>query len=162
MSRLIPFGKKSVTIAQDGTNVTIAGDTFPLRTELRAQLDTRWDSAQRRWIVAGGSVASVEAVVDAIVCAHEERERVRRADIAKRAAKTRRLRAGRWTDDERTTLQANYATWQQAGGDSHLVDAWKEWQTLCLACNEPVFSCVPDVALVHCPHCRQCMRACCD
>lgn len=116
MSRIIPFGKKSVTIEPHGvSDVAVRGHTFPLRAELRAQLDASWDSTARYWIARNTTLDCVERVVVSTIEWVFNDLAYRRSNAAKRAADTRRIRARRWNDAERADMQKNYDEWVDAG-----------------------------------------------
>jgi hypothetical protein len=116
MSRIIPFGKKSVTIEPHGVNdVVLRGHTYPLRFALRPKLDATWDSTTRCWIVHNATLDQVEEVIASAIQWVANDLAYRRSEGAKQAAITRRIRARRWNDKDRANFQSNYNKWVDAG-----------------------------------------------
>jgi hypothetical protein len=144
VSRIIPFGKKSVTVEQDGANVLISGDTYPLRAALHDKLDASWDGTARKWVAHHAHIDEVERAL------LKETERVQterhdaRSYSAKKAAETRRIRARRWTPEERAAMQAHYDAWVATGRSVAPRYTWLDAvathaEATCSECNAMLF-----------------------
>jgi hypothetical protein len=96
ISRILPFGKKSITVEQIGADVVVSGHTYPLRLTLLGHHAT-WDSVTRRWTAPNADIDDVErALVDAIDRISAEKHAAR-SNAALKAAATRQSRSKRAT-----------------------------------------------------------------
>lgn len=159
VSRIIPFGKKSVTVEQDGANVLISGDTYPLRPALHDKLGASWDATARKWTAYNAHIDEVERLLVKETDAVQTRRHEARSYSAKKAAETRRIRARRWTPDERALLQANYDAWVAAGRAvapryTHLAAQATHAEATCAECDKMLFFSRAEPAL----YCRECER----
>ncbi len=92
ISRILPFGKKSVTVEQIGANVVISGHTYPLRLPLLGHHAT-WDSVTHHWTALDAEIDEIErTLVDAIDRISAAKHAVR-SNAATKAAATRKSRA---------------------------------------------------------------------
>jgi len=150
MSRLLTYGKHVIVLDADGGNVIASRDTYPFRLDLRTLLGAVWDSVLKRWIVPNSTLDAVETTLAPLLAKYEADFAEKRKEASKNAATTRRMRAGRWTDEEREKLQANYATWDANGGTESEYVMSIAWDSLCVSCKRPIFRIVPDVKRNQC------------
>lgn len=159
VSRIIPFGKKSVTVEQDGANVLISGDTYPLRAALHDKHGATWDAVVRKWTARGAHIDEVErTLVDETERVQCER-REARSYTAKKAAETRRIRARRWTPEERAMWQDNYDAWIAIGRPiapryAHLAASATHAEATCPDCDWMLFV-MRWTRPLECAHCEQ-------
>jgi hypothetical protein len=150
MSRVIPYGKRFVKITDDYFDVIVSGATYPFRNELREKFHAKWDPSSRHWTIRDMDFDDVEEAMINIIEKYEEANAGWCKDEFEEAVNTRRMREGRWTNEEQESLKRNYSAWKSAGGIDEIGVTRYGWQSLCRQCKRPLFRVIPDKSITKC------------